>query len=136
MPRRTDDSSHDLDGAAYFEEQVVERGDDFYEGDVDEEDDGSSSSPAPVSKILVTSRLIVALIRYGLLPGDWRLKYQTDLNGKLKSHQMAHIEREDFATLAEALLPIMEGERELETNQMRYAIKVYEIVERETRSCP
>ena len=130
MPRRDDTMSNDLEGAEYFEEQVAERDYDDCDADMDDEDE---SAPAPVGKILVTARLILALIRYGLLPGDWRKKYQSTHKGKLKSHQMAHIEREDFATLAEALLPIMEGERELETNQMRYAIAVYEIVERETR---
>ena len=86
--------------------------------------------PAPIGTVLVTAKLLVTLIRYGLLPNEWRSKWKPAKNGKLTSRQLAHIERKDFQTLFDALQPIIDGERQVEHNQMRYIINVYEILER------
>jgi hypothetical protein len=84
----------------------------------------------PVGKILVTAKLIVTLIRYGLLPGEWRSKWKHSKDKKLTSRQMAHVERKDFEPLFDALQPIIDGERKVEHNQMRYIRSVYETLER------
>ena len=134
MGRRDDVYSNDSDGAEFHESQYAEYPDEYY--DVLSEADGYGEEdmeepPVRVGKILVTAKLIVALIRYELLPPEWRSKYNSKKGEKLKSRQMAHIDREDFETLAEALEPIVEGKRKLETNQMRYVHEVYDILARE-----
>ena len=97
----------------------------------DEGEEEMEEARVPVGKILVTARLIVSLIRYGLLPGEWRSTYQREKKGKLKKHQMAHVKREDFQALADALQPIIDGERKLEHNQLKYVHEVYAILAKE-----
>ena len=96
----------------------------------DEAEEEEEEDNVPIGKILVTAKLIVTLIRYGLLPDEWRSKWKQSKDKKLTSRQMAHIDPEDFGTLFNALQPIIDGEREVEHNQMRYIRSVYETLER------
>ena len=86
------------------------------------------SDSVKIGQVLITSGLIIALIRYGLLPQSWRAKYQRE--NKSEHRQYVLIPKSEFEKLRKALVPIVEGERKLETNQMRYVHEVYETLVR------
>ena len=132
--RRNDNYSNDPEGAAYHESQFADYPDEYFEAEEDEdgsEDGDMEETQVRVDQILVTAKLIVALIRYELLPPTWRSKYKRNKGDKLTSRQLVRIERQDFETLANALEPIIEGERKLQVNQMRYVHEIYDILARE-----